>query len=587
MTLYMQQLEKRYPCETNDLFSSPHPDVVKLWLDQLPKANLIRSALAIYYSLKEQHDTHLEPTLWYDSLQALDESATYFSTMLHKKYLEDSALLSHEKRQVMALAQALLAEMASHYHQLAAKHHTAFKGEQLVLILSRSFSIISMYFLRSFQLYNVPNTELISVAYQLYLFSEERGLSKTFFTPASSSHSQATSLLKQFKMILLLLSLSPYQLTPHDLEHVYEHLSEWADLIILNETLSGDDLFLVDLQSNKAPEYSKLHDQLNQTGILRSLNYVALIDKLNELLSFTKHGEKHKTSNLTEFVLHHLIRTWGSFPSRQFTRTQESGEVNACIGLVSAHYFLNDEQDDIPEPRKADEEIVPFTNIDRGDLDLLPNNYSASPDDLYSGHSQELQDEKDPWKLIYKRQDAHHIPEPKPTKIHKPQFHNWELVNSSSNGYCLCTSASYPDELKAGKIIGLQEQVDDNKCYWQIGVLRWIKYTDDNQLQVGIELISPNAIPIGIQTKEQERAHYKLIRALLLPDIPALQQPQTLIVPRLPFKDGMIVRIANMHIDADVKLIENLNYSNFFNRYSFEIVEQHYDAWGDDAPEQG
>lgn len=582
MTLYMEQLEKRYPCEPNDLFSSAHPTVVKQWLDDLPKANLIRSALAVYYSLKKQREANIEPEKWYESLQAIDEAVIYFADMLHKKYLEDSALLSYEKRQVMALAQALLSETAWHYQQIASRHAKAYEDEQLVLILSRALSILGLYFLRSFQLYNMPNSKLVKQSYELFQLAEQHGIAKTFFHPAGSSHLQATSLLKQFKMILLLLTVSPYQLTPHDLEHVFEHLDEWADLTIVSDRPSADSLFVIDLQSDKTPEYAKLYQ--GDASQLRALNFTALIDKLNELSNIAKYDKQSSAADLSEFVLHHLTRTWGSFPTRQFTRTQESGEVNACIGLVSAHYFLNDEQDDMPEPRVKQEE--PLTKLDNDDLDLLPNHHSGSPDDLFSGHRQEAHTEKDPWKLIYQRQDTHHLPEPKEIKAHKPQYHSWQLINSSSNGYCLCTSANYPDELKAGKIIGLQEQIDDNRCYWQIGVVRWIKYTDDNMLQIGIELLSPNAIPIGIQTKQQEREHYKLIRALLLPDIPALEQPQTLIVPRLPFKENMVVRIANMYIDADVKLIENLNYSNFFNRFSFEVIEQHYDAWNE-KPEQG
>ena len=61
--------------------------------------------------------------------------------------------------------------------------------------------------------------------------------------------------------------------------------------------------------------------------------------------------------------------------------------------------------------------------------------------------------------------------------------------------------------------------------------------------QIGIELIAPNAQPCGLQLLRNNEKPSLFLRALLVPEIPALSRPASVIAPRIPFQEGHKVAI--------------------------------------------
>lgn len=557
----------------------PSPRSVQIWIDNLPKANLIESAKLVHNSLNNLVDTQHDANSWFESLLLFSDVTEYLSDMLHQQYLEDSGIHPQKKRQFMSLVLSLYQIIAGSYQTLVANRKSTLTTENQLFAIYKAFTHLQKYLLRCFQMYGTPNKTVIESIKALYQYAEEKHITSTYFKDPSISATHVTNIHKTFKATLLLLTCSPYQLVPQDLQKIYDNLHSWADLCILNQTIKESDLYIVDLGNSTLPEYQSIFNRDKSGILLRGFNTNRLVESIEKEIEYiqSKKADEKAKRGISAWLLHHLSRTWSKFPTREFIRTRESGRLNAAVGLTGVHFYLNNQSDDVIPPKASRRPEEAGFSVEE-ELELLPLHHSSTRGRHYQGNSHEFTSNNDPWTLTYASR-FQETPSVKKAGVEqmKMSFHQWELINSSASGYCLCTSSDYPQELKAGKIIGLQEDTDGNAQYWQIGVIRWIKYTDDDELQIGIELISPNAIAVGVQTQEHFQNQYKMIRALLLPSIPGIDEHATLIVPRLPFKTNDVIRVANQYIDADIKLEAQQSYSNFYSRFTFRLLEEYYD----------
>ena len=85
-------------------------------------------------------------------------------------------------------------------------------------------------------------------------------------------------------------------------------------------------------------------------------------------------------------------------------------------------------------------------------------------------------------------------------------------------------------------------------------------------------------------------SHIEYSRVLVLPDIPAIKHPVTLLTPRVPFRTGQKVVLNQRGKEVQMTLIKKLNdsgaYSQFvFRKLASNIYSQKSSAKKDDATE--
>ncbi|NSL56482.1 hypothetical protein HJ583_015725 [Uliginosibacterium sp. IMCC34675] len=103
----------------------------------------------------------------------------------------------------------------------------------------------------------------------------------------------------------------------------------------------------------------------------------------------------------------------------------------------------------------------------------------------------------------------------------------WGVVNESPGGYAIMTLQGRSSGLLAGMAIALRRDVSD---IWSLCVVRWIRSDAVNQIEIGLQMLSRGAIPIQVGFKGSER-EAGMVRALVLPVLPALRQHQAVLAP--------------------------------------------------------
>jgi hypothetical protein len=153
-----------------------------------------------------------------------------------------------------------------------------------------------------------------------------------------------------------------------------------------------------------------------------------------------------------------------------------------------------------------------------------------------------------------------------PAKYHA---HEVDLVNTSPGGYCLHWHGNIPASIQAGELIGIHE---NGVKLWSVGIIRWIRHLRDQGTQLGVELLAPKA-EVGIARLLQKTgSNGPHMRALILPEIKAIAQPTTLLLPRIPFRTGNKIELLHTEISGRFQLTRRLASTSSFSQFQFRSV---------------
>src|SRR5690606_13489736 len=121
---------------------------------------------------------------------------------------------------------------------------------------------------------------------------------------------------------------------------------------------------------------------------------------------------------------------------------------------------------------------------------------------------------------------------------HHPIF-EIPLIDTSPGGYCLEWHDEIPVQVKAGELLGLRET---GRQKWNVGVVRWVQQTR-NSTQLGIQILAPTAIAVGIAIVQKTGGFSEYLRALQLPALKVINQPATLLTNAISFREYNKVRV--------------------------------------------
>lgn len=197
-------------------------------------------------------------------------------------------------------------------------------------------------------------------------------------------------------------------------------------------------------------------------------------------------------SELSQSLCKRLLKQWSGGMQRAFRRHATPGStMHAVAGLSAIHRLLDPQQETPwPDPDDANTLSIP----DTGRMQAAPAPVIAS---------------------------------------------RWTVDNDSAAGLALSGKPEIPLNLKVGDPLALRA---DDATTWSLGVIRWIRMRDAQQVELGVERLSPQVRPVWVRPLRGHRMASPEA-ALFVPGLAALQQKDRLLLPRYLYQIGM---------DADV-----------------------------------
>ena len=562
------------------------------WAQGLPITNTRSVAQQLRHAISDLNHVTLTPEVRYNIMEILLPNLDVALSNLTKRFLNQPLVMPEEPRQMAELADSLYSMVGTAYTIVAIQaiqNRESVQGVNPARLaceaIQRALTFSGRKVLQTFQLFNPIELNGWLTLHQLYALADSQQLADL---PVAKPLSGCDTITSTYLQALILGCCKPNQLSQGDMAALYRGLKEWGALTRLENPGTGTGLFLVDLDSDQPPLYSSLYTDSPGSGF-RYINTEPLIEHLESLQQAQdKHGISFdKDTRLPANMLDHLVSALGSMSLRNFNRSASNTPLWVGIGLSSSHYHVAGER--VFEHLLYGNDYVPLPS-DRVPVNpfLLPPEkgdmwQQANPEEDYSGetpvegatgeleHQIELDDSTRAELLL--EEDAQLPPEQR-YPIYKVQ-----LANASPGGYCLEWTAELPGDIRAGDIVSLKEEQNRD---WVVAVIRWVSHLENARTLIGLELLSPRAMPYGARIHQKTGEKGAPMRVLLLPEIKLVGQPHTLITPRAGFRERQKITLISAGEEYSIQLLRQIAATGSFAQFDFRYIKELGDVLAED-----
>lgn len=472
------------------------PKYVQEWLDALPLANSLDAgrkladAIAALNSIKLAEDARLK------LLDLYRGTARTLLPSLQQQYVNKPLPLQEKSKQAAALARDVMTELANGYKLALLEiigRRISFGANKLApLAIARAIESLGAKLDVCYETYSPTPAGVWMELHQLYWHAAQQHLHEQ-----AIAEDDKASVNHVFKQVLLIALADPYRLQQGQLAEVKAYLARFgyqAMLQPLGKAENTHGLFLARLDGDKPPKALAHHTGVTDARTDIILNTIPLARTLHQHVQELDAGTPLKQLGLPEAakqpgyreMLKRLIKQWGIAPKRVFNRTPAQADMFICSGITSLHHTLS--QDALSDAPDADTEIMITLQV------------------------------SDPMQATGSYQTYNCA--------------NWQVLNESAGGVALVKDRASASKIKVGDIIGLGPQ---NTASLGVAIVRWMQSTTDNNLELGAQMLAPHATAIVI--KPVISAPNALFQpALLLPAVPALDQPERIVAARGSFQ---------------------------------------------------
>ncbi|VAW90182.1 hypothetical protein MNBD_GAMMA18-1230, partial [hydrothermal vent metagenome] len=371
-------------------------------------------------------------------------------------------------------------------------------------------------------------------------------------------NSSPWSVINRFKQAILLTIATPSGLGQQEMLRFNQHLTEWSPhcrLLSIEKYTPGLHTLFIDLHADDGPQYIENLEDIKDiewdSHSWRIIDTEALIPAMeNEI---TKTRDKLASIQLHRETLQRLQKQLGSEQKRLFNRIEKRDTFTLAIGISAIHWMLSH-------------------HIGINDHDVVRPACYMNAFITNIGHN----DAPDIWNLYRKAEMSSTLGGGLTGKPVEYETYDFDVVDESANGFKLKLKQA-ASGLKVGELISLHKGFNGTGKHFGLALIRWLHRTIDDEFMIGVELIAPHALPVEVSLhseNESSNLQHKM-RALLLPELPAIKQTAALIMPNT-FKKNQQVLLQNQDGQEDELIIlkQQKSQGSSYAQYQYERIER-------------
>lgn len=548
------------------------------WVTELPLTNAGETARLIFNILVKLN-CHTVPIK--NRIKILEVFRPTIGCLLkatRKHFFGSNIPISEKNRAVAHLACALQEEMANGYkivimNSLNQKNSHPDPKVQ-TMIAHRALYYLSGILLTSYQTYMSPPKGVWRDTHQVFCYAEQFNLLHNTINDAENDLTPWSSILDTYKQIALFALADPYHLSQHEMEKLRTTLYSWASTCQLKRYSENQPDTILIKPYDDQPPFKKIQQSEQKTLQDFSLDTAGALHEIKRRLS--QLNEKKATQqkyqgHLTPSLLSHLSKAWNPATKRCSTRKNRETTLNGAFGLDAVHHFVNRDKNSFA------------SDIDKSTPNSLFHSTRFTVSDGTPKEMNDL-DTINIWELSYSQPIDTEFKDDESfyTDINQSpeviQNHNltyctdrFIVMNESAGGLCVQLPKEKPSIVRIGELLCLQNALEQTNC-WEIGVIRWIKNTTAQTIEMGIQLLSPSAEAVALSTyfdinNEPKIKKKDYVRGLLLPEIKALKQPRSLLTMINCYQLGSVVNLLENNIEKRYTLLTTIEDTYGYNRF--------------------
>lgn len=532
---------------------------VRTWVDNLPLINTDRTVSQLEAALEEISRFNIPATERLAALELLNAPVIHATGTLKKGILGKQFPLRQKDLEKAGKATALYHHMALGYKTLVPllqKRSEVKTG--LVTAIHRAIRYLSEVLIGNFQIYVQYPDGVWKDLHSLYATAERHGLLHLHVTDVTLHKPESTTIEDVYKQILLLSLACPYRLRQSEISNVYALLYQWAPYSKLSRMTAADSsgFFACNLDSDDPPGYLQQQAGEEHGEKWRIFDTAGMGEPVRVAIEAREKAPKHYLDHLEDRILQRLMMSWGVMPKRQFTRHQQHATIDMVLGINAIHHVISGHP-----PQEQDDEHVQ-TEVIR-DREYLQDPTFERPTRINmhrhaTGKGQSWSDNR----LRGAYAAGGHAPGKQQDSLH---IEHWKMQDMSAGGYCLLWDSDEPSSAHVGELVAIRT----NDEHWNLGVIRWMKFTAWRGLGLGIQMLSPGASAIWASICSEKAGSENRMQGILLPDIKGLNQEATLLLPPLPFRTGSLSRLTREGNEERIRLTRQLEDTGSFAQFHF------------------
>lgn len=574
---------KTRPSPDEGIPLSPRP--LRRWLKSLPIIDMGETTRLLYNGLLSLNQAQVPAGQRIQNMELIRESAQAVLQHLSRQFIARSLPLPPRGRKILRLLMRMHKEISTGY-KLAlrdASRGQSLSQKLLALATHRALRHMGQIHLLAAQMYETEPAGMWHDIHLLYAFAEDHGLASVVVKDSTYRHIRQSSLAEVYLQTSLLALSLPSTLRQGEAERLAHFFERTASLVSIDPQPMPDaneGVYLINLDLDRPPAYTTLADMPSMSS-LRGLAPEKLLLLLREQVQDNTNEPMAPT--LTPDLARKLMLHLTQHAKRDFARADRNERIHVAIGLDTIHRAIQADPERAGRGNPLKAVGLPETTRALNLQTIAEHQRQANTDPANYYDPNATSD--DIWRLVVNDAmwDRNTPVAPSDPELHEAEDFNqnppqewadWRLLNASPGGYCICWEHSEPARAQVGEIIALREREGAN-ALWRIGVIRWMRNVPEQGLVAGIQLLAARCYQITVHgTASPRQRATGALDALLLPEVKALRQPGSLILPEGPFHSGDAVVITDGPNESHVRLQECLlQQSSSFAQFMISTVD--------------
>ncbi|WP_417445956.1 hypothetical protein [Kangiella sp.] len=571
----------------NEIMVADIPSSVKAaeqWLDQLPIADMGETASKVFHYLYDLNQSPLSPK---DRLQILETIVPTCETLidsLSEVYVHSPLKYSHKLQSASELVHALASELVFGFNAVIEDLNNASEllekyGKTILpAACANSLHYLGEIQLQRYQLYKSVGSKIWrqqNIIFKLATANDflEHKLKK--------SSTELVSVKKQLLINLVLSICNPYQMKHGEASDVYNALQILTNHIQLLPTLNNDTLFayLPDTEIPPQPANAIENESQKKYGI----DLTQAVGMLENSMMEKKGGlfgrfKKTAEIKLEEDLKAQILESWNTVKTRNFIRINSNDSTQVAVGLASSHHFLVDRGGQQLHDRffgKSKEK--PAFQVESLELEQEESQHgfvwkTSKP------RGMDIQDKRkseDAFASIYKprtfderKLDKENNPYKELKTRVKYQWISGVVKDVSPAGFCVAFEKAPSQYAETNELVTVKNLKSGQEMY-NLGLIRWNRWQGHDVFLIGVELISPEAMPVRATLDWDYAKPAYHHNGLLLPEMPNAGVDSSIILPPLGYRSGQTVAIMTPEEEYKVELTRKVIETDNFIQFHF------------------
>jgi hypothetical protein len=558
--------------------TAPAADTANLidFFEGLPLTNIGESTRIVLDALYELNHvgSDLTPAQRLAHLKSYQPAVDFISEALQPYYVEHPLPLPEKNWEAVSLNQQLVYEMAKGYLKLLTdnpddKHDVDIQLIQATAIHG-ALQQLGRILIDSYLVYTSTPPKLWSKLHDLFQLAER--LEGDTDDPTVRQRLQAA--IDSYTCFNLLASADPYGLEQKDILHLADRLAMPATKIRPSTPHPDHDhsgMFVVRLDQDSHPNRASVsrnplatNSRLLDTSRLKDL----LAPDNSQGDRYAGH-DRYTAQGWTPGALTHLQHRWKIHARRRFTRSQAADTITITLGIDATHHFIEPGIREQQAPSRGvlrDTPQAVFTDRPARTT-TLSGNRNTGHQGLF-GLGDQI---KTPDYLEYDEPDILDIlGAAKPPPPVRQTLHTCTILDQSANGARLLWKANRAANFRVGEVVGMF--VRDNQSSYRttgIAVIRWLRSVNGSALMFGIRFLAPTATAVALRVYQEPDRYSDYVKGLFLPEVKALKQPASLLVPTLVADNGKSIILNHNGDEKPISRIGSIFATRVFDQIAF------------------